>query len=161
MAHDIAIRANAGNVYRALNEVDFSKSLIVRWLFRLRGLPTEKITLRSLRKLRFETLGETFDKELLLGLAGRFWTIGGDLKKIDAESFKKFDEAGYAKTVWNFSLDEANGQTNLKTETRIKCLDLESRRSFGRYWMFIRPFSGLIRKEMLKLVKLRAEAVIR
>ncbi len=110
-----------------------------------------------MRKLRFETLGETANKEILLGLAGRFWTLNGDLKKIDAGSFKEFDEAGYAKAVWNFSVDETNDSTYLTTETRIKCLDTESRKSFGFYWTFIRPFSGLTRVEMLKTIKRKAE----
>jgi hypothetical protein len=47
----------------------------------------------------------------------------------------------------------------LTTETRIKCLDNESRRSFGFYWMFIQPFSGLIRMEMLRAIKRKAELV--
>lgn len=157
--HNLAIRASAESVYRVLNEVDFSESWLIRWLFRLRGLPAESVTLKEMRKLRFETLGETVNQEILLGLAGRFWTPNGDLKKIDARNFRGFNEAGYAKAVWNFSLDETDGDTNLTTETRIKCLDTASRRSFGFYWTFIRPFSGLIRKEMLRTIKRKAEAV--
>jgi hypothetical protein len=95
---------------------------------------------------------------MVLGLVGRFWTLGGDLKKIDAESFKAFDTAGYAKAVWNFSLLPDGPATRLSTETRIKCTDAESRRRFGFYWTFIQPFSGLIRREMLGLIKRKAEA---
>lgn len=96
---------------------------------------------------------------MVIGLVGKFWTIAGGLQKIDAESFKPFDTAGYAKAVWNFSLDAHGENTRLVTETRIKCLDDDSRRSFGRYWMFIQPFSGLIRMEMLKTIKRRAESI--
>lgn len=159
--HDVRIRATANDVFRVLNEIDLCESPIVRWLFRLRGLPAESVTLRDLRKIRFETLGEVGNKEILLGLAGRFWKIKGDLRKVDSQNFREFGEKGFAKAVWDFSLDESGGETHLTTETRIQCLDAKSRKSFGFYWMFIRPFSGLIRKEMLKLVKLRAEAVIR
>ncbi len=155
--HDIRIRATAENVYRALNEVDLCESAIVRWLFRLRGLPTEKMTLRELRRLRFETLDESKNQELLLGLAGRFWTLTGNLQKINSNNFREFNEKGFAKAAWNFWLDEAQGETRLTTETRIKCTDAESRKSFGFYWTFIQPFSGLIRKEMLKLIKQKAE----
>lgn len=158
--HGILIRADAADIYRVANEIDFSESLVIRWLFRLRGLSAENLTLRALRKFKFETLGETVNKELVLGLVGRFWTISGALQKIDAESFKKFDKAGFAKAVWNFSLDADGDKTCLTTETRIKCLDADSRRSFGRYWMFIQPFSGLIRMEMLKTIKRKAEAVV-
>jgi len=155
--HDIKIRATAENIYRVLNEIDFCESAVIRWLFRLRGMPTEKMTLRGIRRLHFEILGERENQEMLLGLAGRFWKVCGDLQKIDSGNFREFDKKGFAKAVCNFSLDETNGETRLTTETRIKCLDAKSRRSFGFYWTFIQPFSALIRKEMLKTVKRKAE----
>lgn len=156
--HDIAIEADARRVYEALNEVDFSESAIVRWLLRLRGMTSSGLTLRSLSKSRFKKLDERPGNEMVIGLIGRFWTVFGDLQNIDsAGSFKKFAKPGYAKTAWNFSLAEDRGQTRLATETRIKCLDDASRRSFGRYWFFIEPFSGLIRMEMLKTIKRKAE----
>lgn len=156
--HGISIRADAAHIYRIVNEIDFSESFLILWLFRLRGLPTENVTLKALRKSRFELLGERLNREMVLGIVGRFWTIGGGLKKTDAESFRKFEKAGYAKAVWNFSLRPDGENTRLTTETRIKCLDANSRRSFGWYWMFIHPFSGLIRIEMLRMIKRRAES---
>ena len=156
--HGISIHADAGAIYRAANEVDFTDSFVIRWLFRLRGLSSEDVTLRSLKTSRFEILGERLNSELVLGIVGRFWTLKGDLKKIDAESFKKFDTAGYAKAAWNFSVRPDGDVTRLTTETRIKCTDDESRSSFRFYWTFIRPFSGLIRMEMLRVIKHRAEA---
>lgn len=155
--HDIKIRASAENVFRALNEVDLCESPIIRGLFLLRGLPTEKMTLREMRKMRFETLGEEENEEILLGLAGKFWTLAGNLQKVDSSNFREFDEKGFAKAVWNFSLAESKEQTRLTTETRIKCLDAESRKKFGFYWIFIQPFSAWIRKEMLKTIKRKAE----
>jgi len=155
--HDIEIRATAETVFRTLNEIDLCESSVVRWLFRLRGMPREKMTLREMRRLRFEMLGASENREILLGLAGRFWTIRGDLQKINSNNFREFDQKGFAKAVWDFSLNETNGETRLTTETRIKCLDAESRRSFGFYWTFIQPFSALIRKEILKTVKRKSE----
>lgn len=156
--HDIAIRANAADIYSAANEVDFSESFVIRWLMRLRGMSVGNLTLRNLGGYKFEMLGEVLNKEMVIGLIGRFWTLRGGLQTINAESFKEFDKPGYAKAVWNFSLDEDGDNTRLITETRIKCLDDNSRRSFGFYWMFIQPFSGLIRMEMLRAIKRRAEA---
>ena len=155
--HNISIRASAADVYRATNEVDFSDSCLIRWLFRIRGLSTKNVTLASLKRSRFEILGQTPGRELLLGIVGRFWTPGGDTKKIDAESFKKFNSTGYAKAVWNFAIQSDGPDLRLSTETRVKCTDSESRRWFGFYWMLVRPFSGLIRMEMLRLIKNRAE----
>ena len=156
-AHVIKIQAVPEKIFRVLNEVDICESVVIRWLFRLRGMPTGKVTLRELRRLRFETLGKRENRELLLGLAGRFWTPSGNLQKINADNFRKFNEKGFAKAVWNFSIEEKPGGSRLTTETRIKCADAESRRKFSLYWSFIQPFSGLIRGEMLKLIKRKAE----
>lgn len=156
--HDIIIRANSETVYRSVWEVDVCESWIARWLFFLRGLPSRKVTLKDLKKSRFEILDQIANKELVIGVVGRFWSINGRLQKINAESFRQFDKKGFAKAVWNFTIVEEGNESRLKTETRIQCLDDESRRSFGFYWTFIQPFSGLIRMEMLKLVKRKAEA---
>lgn len=161
--HDVRISAAAGEVFDALHRVDLcAESAIVRWLFRLRGLPSKNVTLRGLSEMRFATLGADRDRELLLGLAGKFWTATGNLKEINSNNFRAFNETGCAKAVWNFSLDAsaattAASETQLTTETRIRCLDAESRAKFKFYWMLIQPFSALIRKEILRAIKRRAE----
>ncbi|HKP68880.1 MAG TPA: hypothetical protein VJV05_06330 [Pyrinomonadaceae bacterium] len=157
--HDISIRASPAEIYRAANEVDFSDSYAIKFLLGLRGLSTGNVTLRSLTQTRFEVLAETPGRELLLGLVGKFWTPRGDMQKIDAASFKDFKSSGYAKAVWNFAVHADNGESRLTTETRVKCLDRASRIKFAFYWTVVRPFSGLIRNEMLRLIKIRAEKV--
>ena len=154
--HDIKIRASSENVIGTINEIDFCESPIIRTLMFLRRMPGAKMRLRDLRKTNFEILGKR-DDELLLGLAGKLWTLTGKLQKVNANNFREFDEKGFAKAVWNFSVDSKGNETRLRTETRVRCLDDESRRSFGFYWTFIQPFSGLIRREMLKIVKKKAE----
>ena len=129
-----------------------------RFVF-LRGLPSAKLRLKDLSKSRFEILGIEKNKELLLGLAGKFWTLRGEMQSVKADNFREFDKKGFAKAVWNFSIDEDGKESNLKTETRILCLDDSSRKSFRLYWTFIQPFSGLIRREMLKIVKKKAENI--
>jgi len=156
--HGISIRATPEEVYRVANEIDFTESFLIKALFFLRGLSTEKVTLASLKKSRFELLGEVPGREILIGLAGRFWLPHGDMKKIDAQTFKKFNVAGYAKAVWNFALRSEGSAVRLTTETRVKCTDSASRRWFGLYWTVVRPFSGLIRMEMLKAIKRKAES---
>ena len=156
--HSIAIHAGASTVYEAAQSADFGESLIVRTLLRLRGMSADALTLRNLSYSKFRILGERPAEELLIGLAGKFWTPWGDLQDVNAENFKAFDKSGYAKAVWNFSVDADGANTRLTTETRIKCLDESSRRNFGFYWTFIQPFSGLIRMEMLKTIKREAEA---
>lgn len=158
--HDIEIRASAETVFNTINEIDLSESAIVRWLLFLRGLPTKSLKLRDLSKSRFSILGIRENEEILLGLAGKFWTPTGEMQEIGADNFREFDKKGFAKAVWNFSVNENQNETCLMTETRISCLDDASRKSFGLYWMFIQPFSGLIRREMLKIVKKKAEMIV-
>ncbi len=159
--HSIAIHADAATVYKAAQDANFGESWIVRTLLTLRGMSADALTLRNLRYSKFRILGERPASELLIGLAGKFWTPWGDLQDVNAENFKAFDKSGYAKAVWNFSVDTdatEGDSIRLTTETRIKCLDEGSRRSFGFYWTFVQPFSGLIRMEMLKTIKRRSEA---
>jgi hypothetical protein len=174
--HETLISAPAETVAKALYEVDFSESFVIRWLLRLRGMSGEAINLRNLKRSRFEILAER-DDELLIGIAGQFWKPAGNLQKIDAETFKEFETPGFAKATWNFRVDETaetrktpetpgtagtvellnHGETRLATETRIRCTDDASRSKFGFYWTFIQPFSGWVRNEMLAVVKKKAE----
>jgi hypothetical protein len=65
---------------------------------------------------------------------------------------------GFARGVWNFSVsDGQDGQTVLRTETRVVCGDAASRQKFLAYWLVVRPFSGLIRLIMLRTVRKVAE----
>ncbi len=159
--HETKIRASRERVYEAVNEAELTDSWIIWGLFALRGLGwsnrAKKLTLREMTGSGFAILGEKANEEILLGLAGKFWTLSGSLQKIDAGNFKEFGEKAFAKAVWNFSLLETGGETRLKTETRIRCLDEDSRQSFALYWTVIKPFSGLIRAEMLRIIKEKAE----
>jgi hypothetical protein len=164
--HETKIRASAEEVYTALGSFDLNESAVVRLLFRLRGLAStnrfdaaeQHLTLRDATKFGFVVLGEKPNKEILLGLVGKFWKPNGDLQKINQEDFLAFNKTGYAKAAWNFALTKsAAKETRLTTETRVKCLDEASRKSFGFYWTFVKPFSGWIRQEALRLAKQKAE----
>lgn len=167
--HEINIRASAEKVYAALNSFDFNDSAVIRWLFWLRGLASgnggassESSNLRDMTRSNFIILGEKPNEEIVLGLAGKFWALSGDLQKLKAEEFLAFEKEGYAKAVWNFALSEAGeAETCLKTETRVRCLGAAGHESFRFYWMFVKPFSGWIRQEMLRLVKRKAEEAAR
>ncbi len=166
--HEIQIQAPAEIVYQKVLHLDLNSSEIIGNLFKLRQLPAlfsskkrhqEKLglTFEGLEKFGFILLGKNPGEEILLGLVGRFWTRSGGIRRLDGDSFRKFTEPGFAKTVWNFYLSEKENQTVLSTETRIACMDDRSRRNFKIYWTFIRPFSGIIRQEILKVVRRETE----
>ncbi len=157
--HSIEIDADPKAVYEAALDAEYSESLVVRALLTLRGMSSDALSIRNLSYSKFRILAEQPGKELLIGLAGRFWTPWGDLQDVDASNFREFQKNGYAKAAWNFSIKENAGHSLLTTETRIKCLGDTSRRRFGFYWTFVQPFSGLIRMEMLRTIKRKAEAL--
>ena len=168
--HETTIRAPINSVYEAVWTADLNRSLIVRLLVTLRGLPSSlslsdhqrkpNLNLDALMKSGSVLLGENRPNEIALGLIGRFWTpAGGRCRVKDAEAFRDFDQSGYAKAVWNFSLvEDGPTATRLATETRVRCLDDGSRRRFRLYWSVIGPFSGLIRHEVLRAIRRSSES---
>lgn len=167
--HHVDIAAPPDQVYAKLRSVDLARSPIVRALFSLRGLPAlltrdrgraprPALTIDSLLQAGFVLLGEAPPHELVLGTVGRFWTPAGSPRPVAAEDFTGFHEAGYAKAAWNFLLTQRpDGTTRLSTETRVHCTDAASRRRFRTYWTPIRPFSGLIRMQILRTIKRAAQ----
>ncbi len=64
-----------------------------------------------------------------------------------------------AKVAVNVRLEAVSaGTTRLSTETRVKCVDGAAYRRFVLYWALIKPFSGWIRREMLRSIERRALA---
>ncbi|HEU4367283.1 MAG TPA: hypothetical protein VFV05_03530 [Methylomirabilota bacterium] len=162
--HEILVRAPAAAVHAALRRVDLFGSRVIRWLLLLRAAPgvlrrpgpprrRGPLTLERLLEHGFVLLGERAERELVLGVVGRFWQLASEPLRLDAAGFRAFESPGYAKAVWDFRLAPIDaGTTRLSTDTRIRCLDPVSRRRFRRYWRVIRPFSGLIRIALLRAV---------
>jgi hypothetical protein len=160
--HSIVIRSNAARVYECLKTADVNASALVRTLFAIRGIGsralfknTERrpITIETLTQNSFVLLGERPGVEIVLGLIGRPWAPRYEIRHIDAHEFVSFAEPGLAKIAWDFKLEDAADGVRLSTQTRVKCLDRASLRKFRLYWAFTAPFSGLVRTEMLRVVR--------
>ena len=104
-----------------------------------------------------------FRAKSVIGVAGKFWRPdGGRCLDLTADEFGGFARAGYAKAAWNFRLrTESPTWTVLSTETRIKCFGRAALWNFRIYWSLVGPFSGLIRKAILKKVKTEAESILK
>ena len=94
----------------------------------------------------------------IIGLIGQFWKANGNLQLFKPEDFIKWNKGGFLKATWNFELVPTGNGTQVNTETRILCLGDNARQKFRRYWFFVRPFSGLIRKEILRGIKKKVTA---
>ncbi len=154
--HSIEVNSPVEQVYECSRDFDLSQSRVTRLLFTIRGLPTSRMNLQGfLEDMNFTSLEDKAPHEFLAG----FWLK----KKIESvpsyEAFSNNTISAKIKTVWNFRCQEISlGTTRLSTETRVLCIDSSTKLTFGLYWLIIRPFSGLIRLEMLKIIKTDAEA---
>ncbi len=157
--YQIDVHSTVSEVYLAARFLNMSSSRAVRWLYRLRGLPQDDLTLDGMFKWGFVLLADKPSHELVFGLVGRFWAYSPQIQRVNADAFIKFDQPGFAKAVGNMAFSgRGDGSVRLTTETRIHCPDDVTRRCFRLYWLLIGPFSGIIRKEWLRLIKQRAEA---
>jgi hypothetical protein len=163
--HSVPIHAPAAVVWRAVDEVTFSEVPIFAKLAGIRegrlarGQTTPILTVVTRPGRGFFVL-ERNDKELVLGLAGRFWRrhpVPGISK---AAEFATYNEPGAARAAANLRLEDlGDGWTQLTSETRIQGTDDAGRRAFGRYWRLIYPGSGWIRAQWLEAIRRRAETV--
>ncbi len=105
----------------------------------------------------FAALARSGD-ELVVAALGRPWAPRGAqaprlaLQADPAGFFAGFTAPGWAKIAVNFRVSAGE----LTTETRVLLTDQRSRRAFRRYWLLIRPFSGLIRRQWLVAIVRRA-----
>jgi hypothetical protein len=120
--------------------------------------PKLRLQLDDILESGFVVLGEEPDRELVLGIVGKFWQLSSGVHRIEPDDFTRFDTPGFAKAVWNFVVSErADGRSTVVTETRVASTDAEARWKFGWYWRLIAPFSALIRRIVLAQVKRDAE----
>lgn len=170
--HQTVVDASAERVLRAVREVtprEVRFFLLLTWLrgFRRRrlrslgfqdddrGLPLLEVARRG----GFVELPGT-DREVVLGVVGRFWSpSGGRAAFSDETTFQAFAEPGFAKALVDFRIeDETAGRCRLRTETRIRGVDAAGSRRFKIYWFFIHAGSAFIRRMWLRAVQKRAEA---
>jgi hypothetical protein len=157
--YQVDVHAPVSEVYSVARYLDMRNSKIVCRLYRLRGLPQDGLTLDGMLKWGFVLLADKPSEEVAFGLIGRFWTPSPQFQRITPDAFITFDQPGFAKAVVNIAFTvQGDGSVRVTTETRVHCLDHSSRRCFRLYWLLISPFSGIIRKEWLRLIKQRVEA---
>lgn len=176
-SHAIRIAASPERVYACLWTADLDRWGLTRALYALRALPRvaaapretwrrvrvelrpHRVTLDDMLADGFALLGERPGEEFVLGTVGRFWRAGGETRPISPARFREPTPPGTAKAAWSFAVSRRpSGGTELRTETRVVCADAAARRRFRAFWLLIRPFSDLIRREMLAAVRRAAES---
>ena len=158
--HEVEVNATPERVWAAIDALDPASSPVVRVLMALRSLPA-RLTRRAARPPRtlrggFVLLDQALGDEIVLGLVGRFWSPAGGLLRVEPSAFAGFDLPGYAVAACNVTV-RGDGPVRLATETRVRCTDDAARRRFRAYWALVGPFSGLIRRDMLRAIRRAAE----
>jgi hypothetical protein len=162
--HDIAIHADPKQIDRALRAVTLAEMPAARVLFWLRSLGTRATgshqPFLDVALRRAVLLADRPGEGVVMGLTGQFWRLRGsrdvDQPRTPTE-FLVFDRPDACKAVIDFRIVELGpGRCRLSTETRVRVADPAARRAFRRYWLVIRPFSGLTRILFLRAVRRQA-----
>jgi hypothetical protein len=162
--HEVSVGAPPEAVDRAIREVSLDDVPLARALVRLRGVRHGRgdgsFVEQLSRRLGAVVVEDRPGSEIALGLVGQFWRLrGGDgARPRTPEEFARFDRADWGKALMSFEIEPRDGGSRLATETRVRVPDPAARRRFRRYWLVVRPFSGLIRILLLRAAKRRAEA---
>ena len=153
--HETTINGPIEEVYETAKNFDLSKSHLIKWLFKVRGLPTKRMHLQDfISDIGFSTIEENIPVENLIG----FWARYKIEPILNPDDFIKNTISARIKVVWNFYLEKLDSnQVRLSTETRVLCITPSAKVTFGLYWMIIKPFSGVIRKKMLRIIKQSSE----
>lgn len=155
--HHKIVNAPIQIVYPQVRHLNFKSSIVTRLLFVLRGINLEKFTFDFMvDKGSFFTIDEKINNEWVIGLISKSFLFPTHLKA--NENFKEWNPGKGVKIAWNFKLEALEGnKVKVNTESRVLCLSKSTRFWFTIYWLIIRPFSGIIRMEMLRIIKKRSE----
>ena len=167
--HSRVVEASVDHVADALESFRLERdaSPLMRFFFRARGLslPSGANPREALTATGFTVLAEREGREIVFGIAGKFWApreMANLVRVPDARAYMEFDRPGEAKGAMTFVGEPLSDcRTLLKTETRVTCSDLRARLLFGAYWTLIRIPSGLIRNDLLRAIAHRAEELER
>jgi hypothetical protein len=155
--HETIINSSAEKVYETAMDFDLSKSNLIKWLLKIRGLPTKRMHLQDfISDIGFTNIEENIPIENLIG----FWARYKIEPIMSPDDFINNTIAPRVKVAWNFYLEElTSNKVKLSTETRVLCVTPSAKVTFGLYWFIIKPFSGVIRNKMLKIIKQDSETI--
>ncbi|MGD9695042.1 MAG: hypothetical protein AB7V42_05215 [Thermoleophilia bacterium] len=172
--HGATIAAPPERVWDALHAVTVRELALTRVLMAARALPARltgrgdafnedaaQTFMRVMAENGFTMLRDD-PSALVAGSIGRPWQLRREsaVPFDGRDGFRAFGDPGYVLMATSFECEPDAGGTRLCTETRVQPTDESAARSFRPYWLAIRAGSGLIRREILRAVRRRAERLI-
>lgn len=157
---ELKVKGTPEEIYTSMLKTSLNKSLLIKLLFCLRGMPNPLGQIKDMDKLGFIKLDEIINEELLFGRVTTSPTFSDCNPDISSRQFKLNSSRGIIKAVINFrTVQIEEDETLVSTETRVLCSDKKTRNKFSIYWFFISPFSRLIRHLMLKQIREQCSSV--
>jgi hypothetical protein len=159
--HGIDVAAPPERTWSALERVTVGELPLTRLLMRARGLGRRRSA--ALDRSFLEAAGflvplADVPGDRVAGMVGRPWQLRPERVPIaGAADFTRFAEPGWVRAATDFRVVATAGGSRLSTETRIQATDAVARRRFARYWRIVGRGSGLVRREILRATKRRAE----
>ncbi|GAB3701143.1 hypothetical protein [Mariniluteicoccus flavus] len=164
-AHHRIVDASADACWRALHELRWRDLSVTLPLFWVRtGGRTQGTALDLGRRLvdqpgpGFPVYEEppTYSTSAMIGRPWSGAVRGPEVTGLD--QFAACAEPGWLKYGMDWTLTElGDGRTLVETSTLCQATDARSRLVFGAYWAVIRPFSGIVRADILTALARRAE----
>lgn len=162
----VRVDAPRAAVWSALLQVKGSEMPVARLLSMLRALGKkpeqqieEKPLAETLEKTGWVKLHEEPERELILGLVGRFWRMDFGIRPVaDRAGFVAFTDRGFAKIVFRYQLEGEGAETKLSAETRVHANDRRAARRMRLYWALIGLGARLTVRSGLMAIKRRAES---
>ncbi|QEC69261.1 hypothetical protein FRZ67_18815 [Panacibacter ginsenosidivorans] len=152
--HSIELNGFIDGIYHKMLQCDFSNSSLIKFLFRLKRMSKNVYTIEHLTKIGFVKLEEEPGKEILFGMVTDNPMFNTCQSNVSSKEFIQNSDDKIIKAVINFKLqDKSNSQHIISTETRVWCGSKAMKSKFKYYWFFVKPFSQLIRRSMLKQMR--------
>jgi hypothetical protein len=165
--HTVVVDAAPELVWAALHDVTGSDLPLTRLLTAVRGLGARGAGRPVLDRFvagGFAVVLDEPPRALAIAAAGQPWKLRGGERialPVGHAEVSEFARPGFVLMAMSFGLEplggRGGGRTRLSTETRIQPTDAAAARTFRPYWLVIRAGSGVIRHELLRAIKRRAE----
>jgi hypothetical protein len=148
-----------------IKDVDLALPVVLALLF-ARGLRTSsrggeaeaRLQLDDIVESGFVVLGEEPDRELVLGIVGKFWQLSSGVHRHRARRVCRLRHSGVRQGGLELRRLGARRRVQSRDRDPHRVHDAEARRQFSRYWWLIGRFSALIRARMLRNIKRDAES---
>lgn len=158
--HSRVVRADPSAVWDAILGLRWSDLTITKPLILLRGLGVGGLGMRGMDRRLLDGTGPVAPilldrpRELVAVAIDRPWQLRPEAGPTigDPAGFTAFAEPGWLKQGMDFVLTPVVGGTRVDTSTLCEATDRDAERRFRLYWLLIRPFSGLIRRDILAAV---------